>query len=217
MKPTIRLLALLLVGLFAAAGVHENVQAQTADQVYERLKARYKSIQSVRAEFTQTTTSDYDDGAATTRGVLLMQGNKYRVETGDQTLVTDGKVTWVYVPRDRQVLVNDYVEDETTFSLNDFFFDYAERYRVTNVSTAQLDGQKHFVLTLVPKAQDTFFTEVVLSMRDRDELVTRLQVQDVNGNRMDFRLANIEVNPPIGAETFTFRPPQGVEVVDLRS
>ena len=208
---------LFVLGLVAGLFVVSGVQAQSADQVYSQLQAKYKGIQSVRAEFSQTMTSEFTDEAVTSDGVVVMQGNKYRVETKAQTLVTDGKVTWVYLPADQQVLINDYVQDETNFSLNEFLFDYADRYRVSGVKTAQLDGQTHYVLTLTPKQQDAFFTSVVLSMRDRDDLVTRLQVEDVNGTKMDFRLKNIQVNPKLDSNVFTFKPPRDVEVVDLRS
>ena len=217
MKRNILIVFGLLFGFFTLAGAQSSVQAQSADQVYERLQTKYKGIQSVRAEFSQTMTSEFSDEKMTSDGVVLMQGNKYRVETQAQTLVTDGKVTWVYLPADRQVLVNDYVQDETNFSLNDFLFDYADRYRVASVTTAQLGGEKHFVIRLEPRSGDAFFSDVVLSMRDRDALVTRLQVEDVNGTKMDFTLKNIQVNPKLEANAFTFTPPRNVEIVDLRS
>lgn len=205
------------MGLVFLTSGYSTVQAQSADQVYQRLKSTYHTINAVRAEFTQTMSSSYSDESATSSGVVVMQGNKYRVETQAQTLVTDGNVTWVYLPGDGQVLINDYIEDETTFSMNDFLLNQADQYRATKVTTTLLGGQKHYVLTLTPKSQDSFFTEVLLSMRDRDNLVTRLQVKDVNGTTMVFDLKNIQLNPKLDGNVFTFQPPKNVEIVDMRS
>jgi outer membrane lipoprotein carrier protein len=217
MKRYIRPLLIAFLALLAGTGAYSSVQAQSANQVFERVRDTYKSVQSVQAEFTQTMTSDYSDETQRASGTVYLQGEKYRVETPNQTMVTDGKVTWVYVPADKQVLVNAYVRDETTFTLNDFFFREAGRYTATKVTTTQSGGQKHFVLTLKPKDEESFFTEVTLTLRDRDAVITRLQVADVNGTTMDFMLNNIQLNPKLAGTVFTFTPPQNVEVVDLRS
>ena len=206
---------LLLVAIFLTIG--DQATAQDADDVFERLKDKYDSIESLRAEFSQTMSSSYMDEEATSRGVLVVQGDRYRVETEGQTLVTDGDVTWVYMPSQNQVLINDYNEDEQTFSISEFLFDYEENYDASQVALTQLGGTRHFVLTLTPKKDDAFFTEATLSVRESDNVITRLQVVDVNGTTMIFNLENIQLNPSLQENTFSFTPPKGTEVIDLRS
>ena len=215
MSPRYLLSRLLLVAIFLTIG--DQATAQDADDVFERLKDKYDSIESLRAEFSQTMSSSYMDEEATSRGVLVVQGDRYRVETEGQTLVTDGDVTWVYMPSQNQVLINDYNEDEQTFSISDFLFDYEDNYDASEVALTQLGGKRHFVLTLTPKKDDAFFTEATLSVRESDNVITRLQVVDVNGTTMIFNLENIQLNPPLQKNTFSFTPPEGTEVIDLRS
>ena len=206
---------LLLVAIFLTIG--DQATAQDADDVFDRLKDKYDSIESLRAEFSQTMSSSYMDEEATSRGTLVVQGERYRVETEGQTLVTDGDVTWVYMPSQNQVLINDYNEDEQTFSISEFLFDYEENYDASEVALTQLGGKRHFVLTLTPKKDDAFFTEATLSVRESDNVITRLQVVDVNGTTMIFNLENIQLNPSLQENTFSFTPPKGTEVIDLRS
>ena len=215
MKLSYLLSRLLLVAIFV--GAVDQAGAQSAESVFERLKEKYDAIESLRAEFSQTMTSSYMDDEATSNGVLVIQGDRYRVETDGQTLVTDGKVTWVYMRSQNQVLINDHVSDEQTFSINEFLFEYDENFNASDVETATLNGQRHFVLTLTPKKDDAFFTEATLSMRERDDLITQLRVVDVNGTTMLFNLENIQLNPTLQDNIFSFTPPQGTEVVDLRS
>lgn len=211
------LLAGTVLTVFALFSSVSPAAAQDAEDVFERLKDKYDSIESLRAEFSQTMSSSYMDEQATSHGLLIASGEKYRVETEGQTLVTDGEVTWVYMPSQQQVLINDYMEDEQTFSVNEFLFDYDERFKLSDVQRSTLDGEDHFVVSLEPKSKDAFFTEATLSMRARDNVVTRLQVVDVNGTTMIFRLTNIQINPTLDAGVFSFTPPKGAEVVDLRS
>ena len=126
-------------------------------------------------------------------------------------------MTWIYDEAKNQLLINDYVEDEESFSLNDFFFKSNEDYAVTRAEQVELDGEAHHVLHLEPKRGDAFFTAVTIWMREADGLATRLEVEDVNGTRMTFGLDNIELNPPVEDALFTFTPPEGAEVIDLRS
>ena len=210
-------LSLVLTACFVLLSGQQPAAAQTDGDPMERLRAKYESIDALRAEFTQTMTSEYSDTEETFEGTVILDGDRYRVEAGQNTFVTDGKVTWIYDTAKNQVLINDYVEDETAFSLNDFFFESNRDFELTSTETETVDGEAHLVLHLTPKRDDAFFSDVTIWMRERDDLATRLEVLDVNGTKMAFRLDNIELNPPVDDEMFTFTPPEGTEVVDLRS
>ena len=209
LKPLLALFAFLALGTGLA-------QAQpSADELLRRLEAQYNGEQALQAQFTQTVSQGGQMN--TLSGTLTLEGDRYRVQTDQQTLVTNGETTWIYTPARQQVLVNDYVKDETAFSPSQFFDGYREEYRVANVRTAQRDGAQHHVLTLKPREQGAFFREVRLWMRASDAVVTRLVVEDANQSTMTFTLRDVTFGVPTAASTFRFEPPQGVEVVDLRS
>jgi|SRR5690606_21758545 outer membrane lipoprotein carrier protein len=216
MKTGLRTFYVLLSCAVLFAG-QQDANAQSADQIIKRIQDKYQAIDALKAEFTQTMTTPYSEGSETFSGTVVLQGDRYRVETGNQTLVTDGKVTWIYNPADNQVLINDVVEDETSFSFNDFLFSFDENYTATSVKSELIGGVKHFRVDLKPRDDDSFFREATLWLRDSDDVVTRLQVLDVNDTQMTFELTNIELNPKLDASTFTFQPPRSAEVVDLRS
>jgi outer membrane lipoprotein carrier protein len=187
----------------------------SADRLVDRLEQKYDGGQALKAQFTQTTSQNGQ--MSTLSGTLTLKGDRYRVQTDRQTLVTDGETTWVYTPAREQVLVNDYIEDETAFSPSRFFDGYRERYRATDVRTAQRDGAKHHVLTLKPREQGAFFQNVTLWMRASDAVVTRLAVENANGSTMTFTLRDVTFSAKTTAGTFRFDVPPSAEVVDLRS
>lgn len=203
-----RLLALAGLVFVLSAG---HVRAQSADAVLSRLRTTYGNVESLRASFTQRI------GGSTQTGTVLLQGTRYRIETADQTLVTDGRTSWIYSRPDAQVLVNDYVEDETAFSPTDFFTRYPDRFHVALDRRETLGGVKHEVLRLTPKEPGAFVEGVRLWVRATDGLPTRVEIRDGNGTEMRFELSKIEVNPKLSRSAFTFTAPKGVEVVDLRS
>lgn len=206
----------LALGIVLLAG-QPAAHAQDADAVFDRLQKKYNSLQALRAEFTQTMTSSFSEEEARSSGTLVLQGDQYRVETGAQVLVANGSETYVYLPQQKQVIINDATEDETAFSPSEFLTRYDERFRVERVETETLGGAKHFKLTLAPRDPSSFFRQATLWLRDRDDIITRLEVLDVNETRMLFELKNVELNPRLERTTFIFEAPSGVEVIDLRS
>lgn len=209
-----RMLVLLVVALI---GQVPAAHAQQGQEALVRLQQKYQAIDALEAVFTQQINSPYSNATNSFSGRLVLKDNKYRVETNTQTLVTNGETTWIYSPGENQVLINDYQKDETTFSLNDFLFNYQDRYEMTGAQTVQLNGQEHVRIQMKPKQQSDFFKELTFWMRDRDAIVTKLEVVDRNDTRMVYTLEDIKLNPALSAQTFSFEPPTSAEVVDLRS
>lgn len=196
---------------------HLNVWAQSADELLQRLERTYNGHTGLEAEFTQTMSSAYSDFQESFSGTLLLKGNRYRVETDRQTLVTDGDVTWIYSVEDNQVLINKNVDSEEALAVNQLFSDYASRFDATGVDTETVRGQRHFVLHLTPKDADSFFASVTLWMRASDNILSRIEIVDQNQTTMSFDLSNVDLNARVDDRAFTFSPPAGAEVIDLRS
>jgi outer membrane lipoprotein carrier protein len=182
----------------------------------DAVEARYRALTGLSARFSQVTEPDGGGASARLEGRLLLQGNKYRIETPEETLVTDGTTTWVYTPADSQVIVNDASDDPSTLSPRTFFTDYGRRYRAARMEPAASGRDASTVLHLVPRDAASNYETVALWVRE-DDVVTRLRVTDAAGTTYTISLDRIALNPGLGPSTFRFTPPDGVEVVDLRS
>ena len=190
--------------------------AQDAPQVAERVRARYADMQAMHARFVQTITSDYMDAEQRYSGTVLFEGDRYRIETGSQTIVTDGVTTWVYNQPENQVLLSDYVEDETAFSLTQFLQRFDEDYDFVYGGSETIEGVQSDMLDMTPRNEQAPFRAVRLWVRRTDGVVPRLRVVDLNDMEMVFELSQISFDPSVDAESFQFEPPEGVEVIDLR-
>jgi len=191
--------------------------AQTSDELVQRLRTRYDAVELLRADFTQQTTSPFGELMPENSGTLILEGNNYRVETEAQTFVTNGTTTWVHDTFQNQVIINDFVEDEATFVISDFLDTFHLNYDIIESSTSYLDGIKHYKLRLSSLAPSSFFKEVTLHVRDSDDVITEMNVLDVNDAVLQFSLDQIELNPAIEGNPFTFEPPSGADIIDLRS
>ena len=203
--------------LFVSFTGHRQGFAQTTDELIDRLRARYDTVDLLRADFTQRTTSPFGESLPLNSGTLLLEGNNYRVETDAQTFVTNGITTWVYDAFQNQVIINDFVADEATFVISDFLDSFHEDYEILESSTLFLNGVKHYTLRLGTVIPHSFFKEVTLHVRDSDDIITEMNVVDVNDAKLQFTLEDIELNPEVSGNPFDFAPPTGADVIDLRS
>jgi outer membrane lipoprotein carrier protein len=197
------------------AGLSVPVQAQDASPL-EALQARYDRLDGLRARFVQVSASEFTSDSSQIEGRVLLSGNKYRVEAPAQTVVNNGRTTWIYSPVDSQVVVNDAEADASTITPQTFLTSSAERYDVASTRTTRRDGTPHDVLSLSAANDTARFAQATLWVRRSDRIVTRLRATDRNGATLDLRLYEIEVDPGFEGQPFTFSPPRGIEVVDLR-
>lgn len=201
---------LLSLGLTALASAQDGSSLSA-------LQARYDRLSGLRAAFTQVTKSEFADDSTQVEGQVVLSGNKYRVETPRQTVVTNGATTWIYSPADSQVVVNDAESNASTVTPQTFLTASTEKYDVASTRTARRAGALHDVYALTASTASARFKEAVLWVRRSDQIVTRLRATDRNGSILELRLYDIEVDPGLGTRPFTFSAPEGVEVVDLRA
>jgi outer membrane lipoprotein carrier protein len=222
MRP-LRLACLALALLLAApaAACAQDAAPTAADAgaaLLQRVQARYEAAGTLVALFTQTVRTDLaSDQAQRLRGRLTAAtGNRFRVETARETIVSDGATTWIYNQAEGQVIVNDYDASEATFSPEDFFRDFSARYGVTDAADETRDGAPHTVLTLGPASPETAFRRLRLWIRDADRVITRLELDDRTGAAVTFALDDVRLGAELPPGTFAFDPPADADVVDLR-
>lgn len=197
--------------LVALAFVFASVAAVpvAGQSALDRVRERYERSAGFEARFEQA------DGEGGLRGTLWLQGEKYRLETGTRTVVTDGMTVWVHDRNANRVVVSDLVEDETTFSIPGFLYRFDERWRVSGTASAVEEGQRVQVVRLLPVDPEDWFTGVTVAVRESDWTVLRIAVTDAAESTMTFRLRNV-VERALDDSRFRLEIPGGVEVVDLR-
>lgn len=215
-----RCLAMMLV-LMACTGVavSQPKASLTAQEVLERVREKYAKVDDASAEFTQKVSLKYAKIEQTFSGTVAMKkGNKYRIESEQQTIVTDGTTVWVYSPVNKQVLIDSYKERSTTFSPEQFLLGLPRNFLATLVDDDAAGPHTSYVLKLSPKAGAS---KVLKSLKvwvdDSDWSVRYLDYVDMNETRTTYSLKGIRFNAGIPNDRFVFVIPDHVEVVDLRT
>lgn len=111
----------LLVFYFLLTGNAFAGGTPTASEIIKNLQRNYDETNDAVVHFTQTVVLPFSKLSKTIKGTLyLKKGNKYKIETDDNIIVTDGKTTWTYMPASKQVVIDNYRDDKNTINPDKF-------------------------------------------------------------------------------------------------
>jgi outer membrane lipoprotein carrier protein len=134
---------------------------------------------------------------------------RWDVKKPDESLiVSDGKAVWMYDPFVEQVTVMglDKAMVNTPFLLLS-----STDEKVWSQYTIDQNGT---AFTVTPKKKDQRIASLRLVFQGNQ--ITRLEVDESQGQRSEFTLSNFTAAPMIKSDTFSFKVPEGVTVDDQR-
>jgi len=207
---------------FAAVALLAALQAapspgQSADEVLSRVRERYAAMKDVEVRFTQTAPGPKGTSRPPQEGVLqAKKGNRYRIETADQVVVTDGTTVWRFGRRTNQVLVDRFKPDTGVLAPDRLLSGATGEVRGTVTGRETLGGKSVVVLSVVPKEDDGAYTALKLWVDDAAGMVRKLEATDLAGGIVTITVHDVRFDAGIPDARFTFQPPAGADVVDLR-
>jgi chaperone LolA len=179
----------------------------------ERLRAFVRDTQTARAQFTQSVA---DKGGRVTQSAqgefLLARPGKFRWSVQKpykQLLVGDGQRVWIFDEDLNQVIVRRLGDalGATPAALLSGNQDVERAFTWNDLPPA--DGLDW--LSATPIAQETTFAQIKLGFDARG--LAALELLDAFGQKSVVRFSNFERNPKLAADTFTFTPPKGADVI----
>ncbi|MFQ5718378.1 MAG: outer membrane lipoprotein carrier protein LolA [Acidobacteriota bacterium] len=132
----------------------------------------------------------------------------------EKLAVTDGVHTWLYVPSDRLVIRGrvDALRDDSAISLLlSGALRLDEAFEVKSTAIIGLEAR----LDLVPRRVSENIQEIHLRCDPVSGRVFGFEVNDAADNRVRWRLEDIQIDPAIDENRFTFEVPRGVEIQDI--
>ncbi len=190
--------------------------AQSAKEVLDKARKRYEGLTDVELRFTQTVKFPISRVDQRINGTLQMRkGNRYRVETDDMTVVTDGTTVWSYSRGTNQVLIDRFTMDERMFSPERILTAAPEDFEAVLLGKEKIGAQETLVLKLIPTAEG-FVKTMKLWVGESDYLTRKVEMVDAGGKETTYMVSDLRVNTGIPESRFTLKVPEGADVVDLR-
>jgi outer membrane lipoprotein carrier protein len=177
-----------------------------SSDLLKALQTKYNSANTISVNFTKFSGSKEDFSGK----LFLKKDNKLRIELKNNTIISDGKTFWNYNKKENKVIINNYDPSEPSeLSLNTFINDYPSK---SNLTSGEEGNYK--TLTLVPKTSELNFNSAKLFI-NKDDLVDKVII-DSNSGEAEIAFSNYKIDRGIPDSEFTYSPPEGIKVIDLR-
>ncbi len=221
---------------FSGTGLAQAAEA-TLQQVIATLEQGYAGIQDLQASFSQTTTLAGFPKPQKGHGDLALRRPKqataqfrFDYTTPKQSIISNGKQVWFYQPENRQVLVSSLegmmkggnsIGMAYLTGLGNVSKDFSPAF-----AKPARDKQGNYLLDLTPRTPTPVLSRLRLVIRESavsafladgtvKELfpVTSSTVIDASGTETRISYSRVRTNNGLTAATFTFKVPQGVEII----
>lgn len=186
----------------------------TAQEIIQNVQSAYKDISDAKASFTQTIKFNKSKAQTSSGTLYIKKESKYRIETSNQTIVTDGSTSWSYTPSKKQVVIDYYKETGNTFSPNKYLFQYPENFYSDLTGTEKISGKDVYVLSLKPR-ESGYVKSAKLWVGKDDWIIKKIYIL-TDESSSTYSVKNIQTNTGVSNSKFTFTPPEGTEVIDMR-
>lgn len=187
--------------------------AYAATGARARLDEFANGLHSLRGDFTQTVYDAHGNITGASHGLLALEAPRlFRWEVTDpyqQLIVADGKKVWVYEPDLQQVTVRDQgaTEAHSPLTVLTDLSQLDSEFKATDAGPRE--GLEW--LRLESRAKDPQFEYAEIGFDAKGP--RRMVFKDTLGNRTEIVFSGVQRNPALAADTFTFVPPKGTDVV----
>ncbi len=195
-----------------------KVFAQDVNDIIENVQDTYDDMDNLSAQFVQVQTFKLSGNRTEAKGrIYIKDGKKYRFESEDQVIVTDGKDVWTYNAISQQLLIDHVRENSGAFLPRDLLFKYPKTHYATLLKTESGKKHKVFVIRLDPKEDSQgFLKNIKIWVEDKTWLINKIETTDLSGNSSLFMIKNMDYHTKISDDLFQFKAPEGADVVDMR-
>jgi outer membrane lipoprotein carrier protein len=174
----------------------------------DAVQTKFKSINNLSADLKQS----INDKPNLSSKIYYAKGNKLRIELKNTTIISDGTDLWNYNESQKKVIINNVSSSEPTFyNLDKFVYDYPSKSDVT----AENEGNSK-ILILTPRNTNEMKFKKAKIWVNKENLITKILIDNLSGGHLTLQLSNYKLNQNLPDSTFTFSPPEGTNIIDLR-
>jgi chaperone LolA len=192
--------------------------AQDVTDIIEEVQDLYEEIEYFSADFIQKEQFKITGSENETSGkIYIKNGTEYRLETEDQTVVTDGKVVWSYSHHNNQVIIDNVKEGDASTLPRDMLFKYPKNYFSTLLKEENIGNNKYYVVKMTPKEDvHGYIKSLKIWVNTETYLINKMEYDDLNDNTSLFLINKMDTKSELPDSLFIFNPPSQSEIIDMR-
>lgn len=200
-------------------GAIDAQQDKKAKQILDKLSAKTRSYSAIKTDFSYSLVNKDRKINKVQNWKLWLKGDAYRLDMGDQLLISDGKVVWKILKADKEVEISLPTSGDDALNPKNVFTMYEKGFKNKYVKEGKVGTKAVHIIELYPLAPKTKDYNTIRLYIDKSLMqVVKSEIIGNNGNLYTYDIKKFTVNETTAAGFFSFSKTEfpGFEVNDLR-
>ncbi|NRD24199.1 outer membrane lipoprotein carrier protein LolA [Winogradskyella litoriviva] len=196
----------LFVIAFLTLGFTAFAQSDTkAETLLNEVSSKIKAYKNISLDFKYELNNTSENISQETRGDVVMQGDKYKLNILGITRIYDGKTLYTISPEDEEVTIStDNSEDESTITPSKMLSFYEDGYIFKMDIVQTVKGRKIQYVKLSPIDTNSEIKHVLLGIDATTKHIYNLIEVGKNGTKTTLTVNSFKTDQPISKTLFTF-------------
>lgn len=201
---TRKLLLIFIVMLFNRSML---LPQHDVNQKLKSMQAKFNSLKDFSVDFSRTVNSKKDLSGK----MFYKSKNKIRLEMQNTIVVSDSKSIWNFNKKDNKVFITSADDESQSFlSLDKLVNEYPSECKINIIKV-----DAHEVIELTPGSSNLQFNKILM-WTNIDNLLSKVIIEDQGIGKMELNFTGYKLNSNTADSKFSFTPPEGSTVIDLR-
>ncbi len=196
-----------------------SASAAEMKDVVDNLQMRYEKIKDYQADFSQDAVLKLGQTTEKAFGKIYikkpdMMRWDYDKPRRQQIIINKNEII-IYVPDEKQVMKDR--APQGSLNMTSFITNVArirEDFNIAFYQNKKEPNSGRYFLELTPKKEGMNITKAVIEVSEKDFLIQRLSITDLQGNTTNVSFSDIRIDAGIKDSLFAFKIPKGVEVIE---
>lgn len=195
-----KLVTIVLIALSVNAFAQNNAKA-----LLNEVSEKVKSYDNISLDFKYTLENLSENIKQETKGDVVMQGEKYRLNILGVTRLFDGKNLYSISVEDEEVTISSDVDDENdAITPSKMLSFYEDGYTYNLDITQNINGRKIQYVKLTPIDSNSEIKNILLGVDAQTKHIYNLIQVGKNGTKTTLVVNSFKTNAPLSKTLFTF-------------
>lgn len=195
----------LLVLFLVMATSISFAQDSEAKILLNKVSKKVKSYSNISIDFKYALHNEKENIKQETRGDVVIEGDKYRLNILGITRIFDGKTLYSISPDDEEVTISsNNTEDENSITPSKMLSFYEDGYTYKMDILQNIQGRKIQYVKLTPIDSNSEIKNILLGIDAQTNHIYNLLETGKNGTKTTLTVNSFKTNEPLSKTLFTF-------------
>jgi outer membrane lipoprotein-sorting protein len=194
----------LLLVLFILLGVISYSQ-ESGKTLLKEVSDKVNSYENITIDFKYILENTSENIKQETRGDVVLQGDKYKLNILGVTRIFDGKTMYNISPEDEEVTISKYSDDDEDIIAPSKMLSFYENGYTSSMDIIQdIKGRKIQYVKLIPIDSNSEINYILLGIDSQTKHIYNLIQIGKNGTKTTLTVNSFKTNEPLSKTLFTF-------------